>query len=89
MRIADAKQPKIIFLENIANLTEHDNGKTFNRIHNELSNRDYYIRYLIADACNYGIPQHKQFFNDRAAEVIAFCNKRGTSYHIKDGTITE
>jgi len=59
MRIADAKKPKIIFLENVANLTEHDNGKTFNRIHNELSDRDYYIRYLIADACNYGIPQHR------------------------------
>jgi DNA (cytosine-5)-methyltransferase 1 len=59
MRIADAKQPKIIFLENVANLTEHNNGKTFNRIHNELSDRDYYMRYLIADACNYGIPQHR------------------------------
>lgn len=33
--------------------------------------------------------QHRQFFNDRAAEVIAFCNERGISYHIKDGTITE
>ncbi len=59
MRIADAKKPKIIFLENVANLTEHDNCKTFNRIHNELSERDYYIRYLIADACNYGIPQRR------------------------------
>lgn len=59
MRITDAKNPKIIFLENVANLTEHDNGKTFNRIHNELSERDYYIRYIIADACNYGIPQHR------------------------------
>ena len=33
--------------------------------------------------------QHRQFFNDRASEVIAFCNERGISYHIKDGTITE
>ena len=32
---------------------------------------------------------HKQFFNDRAAEVIKFCEKRGISYHIKAGTITE
>ena len=40
MRIADEKQPQIIFLENVANLTEHDNGKTFNRIHNELSERN-------------------------------------------------
>ena len=33
--------------------------------------------------------QHKQFFNDRATEVMEFCNERGISYHIKDGTITE
>ena len=34
-------------------------------------------------------PEHKQFFNERAAEVIAFCDKHGISYHIKNGTITE
>lgn len=59
MRIADAKNPEVIFLENVANLTEHDNGRTFNVIHNELSERDYFIRYIIADACDYGIPQHR------------------------------
>ena len=31
---------------------------------------------------------HKQFFNERAAEVIKFCDEHGISYHIKDGTIT-
>lgn len=74
MRIADAKQPKIIFLENVANLTEHDNGKTFNRIHNELSERDYYIRYLIADACNYGIPQHRTRTYIVAFKDYEICN---------------
>lgn len=59
MRIANKKQPQIIFLENVANFTEHDNSKTFNRIHNALSERNYYIRYIIADACNYEIPQHR------------------------------
>lgn len=74
MRIADAKKPKIIFLENVANLTEHDNGKTFNRIHNELSERDYYIRYLIADACNYGIPQHRTRTYIVAFKDYEMCN---------------
>lgn len=59
MRVADGLQPPVIFLENVANLTEQDNGKTFNIIHNELVSRDYYIRYIIADACDYGIPQHR------------------------------
>lgn len=59
MRIADVVQPKIIFLENVANLVEHDKGRTFNVIHNELVSRGYYLRYLVADACDYGIPQHR------------------------------
>lgn len=59
MRIVDAIHPPIIFLENVANLTEHDNGRTFNIIHNELISRDYFIRYLVADACDYGVPQHR------------------------------
>lgn len=59
MRIVDAIQPPIIFLENVANLVTHDEGRTFNVIHNELVCRDYYLRYLVADACDYGIPQHR------------------------------
>lgn len=70
MRIADELQPPVIFLENVANLTEHDNGKTFNVIHNELASRDYFIRYLIADACDYGIPQHRT-----RTYIIAFKSK--------------
>ena len=59
MRIVDGIHPPIIFLENVANLTDHDNGRTFNTIHNELISRDYFIRYLVADACDYGMPQHR------------------------------
>ena len=58
-KVIDAKSPAIVFLENVANLTEHNRGKTFNTIHNELVSRGYYIRYLIADACDYGVPQHR------------------------------
>lgn len=47
----DAKQPCIVFLENVANLTEHDGGRTFNVIHKELAGRNYFLR---AD-----IPQHR------------------------------
>lgn len=75
MRIANAKSPNIIFLENVANLTEHDNGKTFNRIHNELSERNYYIRYIVADACNYGIPQHRTRTYVIAFKDYDMCNR--------------
>lgn len=33
--------------------------------------------------------QHKQFYNERAAEVIEFCKVRGIAYHIKEKTITK
>lgn len=74
MRIVDMKQPKIIFLENVANLTAHDNGKTFNRIYNELVKRNYFIRYIIADACNYGIPQHRTRTYIVAFNDLYMCN---------------
>lgn len=32
--------------------------------------------------------QHKQFYNEQAAIVVGFCEKRNIAYHIKDGTIT-
>lgn len=69
MRIVDSIEPQIIFLENVANLTEHDKGRTFITIHNELVMRNYYIRYVIADACDYGIPQHRT-----RTYIIAFKN---------------
>lgn len=89
-KVIDAKQPKIIFLENVANLTEHDNGKTFNVIHNELAGRGYYIRYIIADACDYGIPQHRTrtyivaFKDKTACDVFRFPEKVPLEKHITD-----
>ena len=81
MRVVDEIQPAIVFLENVANLTEHDNGRTFNIIHNELISRDYFIRYLVADACDYGVPQHRTrtyivaFKSQEACERFEFPEK--------------
>ncbi|MCX4313251.1 MAG: DNA (cytosine-5-)-methyltransferase [Clostridia bacterium] len=89
-KVIDAKQPKIVFLENVANLTEHDNGKTFNVIHNELAGRGYYIRYIIADACDYGIPQHRTrtyivaFKDKTACDNFRFPEKVPLEKHITD-----
>jgi len=90
MRVADAIQPPVIFLENVANLTEHDNGRTFNIIHNELISRDYFIRYLVADACDYGVPQHRTrtyivaFKSQEACEQFDFPEKRELEKRIFD-----
>lgn len=36
-----------------------------------------------------GYQDHKHFYNEKAQEVIDFCEARGIAYHIKDKTITE
>lgn len=33
--------------------------------------------------------RHKDFYNEKAKEVIRFCEENGISYHIKEKTITE
>ena len=50
--------PRFVFLENVPNLLEHDEGKTFLVIHNVLSELNYSIRYRVLRASNYGnVPQ--------------------------------
>lgn len=52
--VAKHVQPKIIFLENVANLIDHDNGKTFITIFNALSELNYTLRYQNLPADKYG-----------------------------------
>lgn len=61
VRILNVKMPKVVFLENVPYLVEHDNGKTFMTIHNSLVELGYYIRYAILDAKEYGnVPQTRK-----------------------------
>lgn len=61
VRILKAKMPQVVFLENVPNLVEHDNGKTFMTIHNSLVELGYYIRYAVLDAKEYGnVPQTRK-----------------------------
>ena len=57
-RIVDVKRPPVIFLENVANLIEHDEGKTFLVIYNSLAQFGYTVYYKLMAANNYGnLPQ--------------------------------
>ncbi len=59
-RIVQAKQPKVVFLENVANLLEHDDGKTFLAVYNALVPYGYTLKYRVIDAIDYGnVPQHR------------------------------
>lgn len=61
LRIIKAKQPKVIFLENVKNLVGHDNGKTFSIITDALEQNGYKIKYKVLNAKEYGnIPQNRE-----------------------------
>lgn len=57
-RIIDAKRPRIVFLENVPNLMEHDGGRTFLVIYNSLVQCGYSIYYRVMASNEYGnLPQ--------------------------------
>lgn len=57
-RIIDTKRPKVVFLENVANLMEHDDGKTFLVIFSSLAQFGYTVYYKVMASNEYGnLPQ--------------------------------
>ena len=57
-RFMEAHRPRFVFLENVPNLLDHNNGKTLNAVHNLLSELDYSIRYRVLRASKFGgVPQ--------------------------------
>ena len=60
-RIIDAKRPKAVFLENVENLMEHDDGRTFLVIYNILAQYGYSVRYKVMSSNEYGnVPQSRK-----------------------------
>ena len=76
IRFAKSHNPEIIFLENVPNLMEHDNGKTFNIIHSKLVELGYYLRYRVLRASEYGnVPQIRDRIYIIAFKDISKCEK--------------
>ena len=60
-RIIDAKRPEVVFLENVPNLIEHDDGRTFLVIFNSLAQFGYDVYYKVMPANEYGnVPQARK-----------------------------
>ena len=57
-RVVEATKPKVIFLENVANLLEHDEGKSFLTVYNALAPLGYSFKYQVMEPYEYGnLPQ--------------------------------
>ncbi len=59
-KILLAKRPKAFMLENVRNLTAHDNGRTFKVILSHLEDAGYDVHYKVLNALDYGVPQKRE-----------------------------
>lgn len=59
-RIVNFHQPKVLLLENVKNLTKHDEGKTLNTILNTLQNLGYNVFTKVFNTSNFGLPQNRE-----------------------------
>jgi len=59
-RIVEHHQPKVLFLENVKNLTKHYHGNTLKIILRTLEDLGYNVFYEVLKASYYGVPQARE-----------------------------
>ncbi len=59
-RILKEKLPPAFMLENVRNLTAHDNGNTFRIIKEHLEKIGYHVYAKVLNALDYGVPQKRE-----------------------------
>ena len=59
IKILKIKKPKAYFLENVRHIKNHDEGRTFKAIQNELERLGYSFHYKMVKASDHGLPQHR------------------------------
>ncbi len=71
-RIAKIKRPKLILLENVKGLLNHEDGKTYKVIIQTLEELGYEFQWMVLNSEFHGVPQHRE-------RVLIIGNLRGTS----------
>ena len=59
-RILRDKRPKAFLLENVKQLQAHDKGRTLKVILSHIDALDYYVKYEILRAGDFGVPQNRE-----------------------------
>ena len=59
-RILRDKRPKAFLLENVKQLQTHDKGRTLSVILSHIDALDYYVKYAILRAGDFGVPQNRE-----------------------------
>lgn len=59
-RLAQAKQPRYLLLENVPGLLSHDHGKTFAAILSALDDLGYHVEWSVLNSKHFGVPQSRK-----------------------------
>lgn len=59
-RLARVKRPKILFLENVAGLLNHDEGRTFGTILSAMDELGYDAEWQLLNSKDFGVPQNRE-----------------------------
>ena len=83
-RLAAAKRPKYLLLENVPGLLSHDSGRTFAAILGALSELGYDVAWQVLNSKDFGVPQSRKrvyivgYLGERCAgEVFSFTEANG------------
>jgi DNA (cytosine-5)-methyltransferase 1 len=60
LRIAKAKRPKILFLENVKGLLSADDGRCFHTIITSLDELGYAVEWQVLNSKHFGVPQNRE-----------------------------
>jgi len=60
IRILKVKKPRAVLLENVKQLTSHDEGRTLKRIVQALEGLGYCVSWKILNALDFGLPQKRE-----------------------------
>ena len=59
-RIIKETSPKVFLFENVKGLINHDNGRTWQVIHDIFEELGYDVHFKVLNSKDYGIPQHRE-----------------------------
>lgn len=62
LRVIDVKKTRILFLENVPGIINHDEGNTLSVILRELESRGYHCFHTVLNASDFGVPQNRKRF---------------------------
>jgi len=85
-RIIKAKRPKIVFLENVKGLLNHNKGETFRTIIQTISELGYDVQWMVLNSKFFGVPQNRErvfiigsLRGERRPEILPFKESNSTT----------